>query len=645
MPALCDPATLRWRGAAPGDLPAWDRMSRQQMTALLTAIWTAAPAARDLTGDLTYHDWFCGAGGSSQGAAMVPGIFIKAAANHWKTAIDTHTLNFPEATHKTGDIRNLDLSRIPPAMIFWSSPECPYWSQGRGEQQTFTHQASLFDDDEDMSEHEKKAAAERSRALMWNVVTYLGAMASRGQPVLAGVVENVIDVCKWIHFTEWRRQIELLGYKTRLIAFNSMHAQPVRTPWAPQSRDRFYLAYWHRKLGRDPDWDKWLRPRAWCPACEEDLHAVQAWRRPGTTMGRYRQQYDYLCPRLTCRGQRIEPYVLPAAAVLNWANLGKRLGDRKRRRYTVNGETVWLPLAPKTMARIKAGFERYAPDAFIAAAAGNTCERHPGARTWQVMAGSQPGLACPPLLVPTGGTWNEDAQPVTGPMRTRLTRECEGLAIPPFMVEMRNGHDTRPVTDPMSTMTTHAHHGLAVPAYLIPLRSGRNRSMPVTDPLATIVADGSNHGLVIPDAAFLMRNNDGGAEMCTPVREPARTLTAKGHQSLVSWQSLLLPYYQTGVAHRVDEPVGALSTRDRWALATELGMVYDPDEILFRMLQVAEIHAAMAFMPGYQVLGKPGEKIRQLGNAVTPPVAEVLISALVETITGTPLPSRWDLAA
>ncbi|GAB6903033.1 DNA cytosine methyltransferase [Kineosporia succinea] len=52
------------------------------------------------------------------------------------------------------------------------------------------------------------------------------------------------------------------------------------------------------------------------------------------------------------------------------------------------------------------------------------------------------------------------------------------------------------------------------------------------------------------------------------------------------------------------------------------------------MLEPHEIHAGMAFVPGYIVLGSKRDKVRQLGNAVTPPVAEVLVSALVECISG-----------
>jgi hypothetical protein len=60
----------------------------------------------------------------------------------------------------------------------------------------------------------------------------------------------------------------------------------------------------------------------------------------------------------------------------------------------------------------------------------------------------------------------------------------------------------------------------------------------------------------------------------------------------------------------------------------------DVDDVLFRMLKPDEIGAAMAFVPGYRVLGCKREKTRQFGNAVTPPVAEMLIAALAEAIIG-----------
>jgi DNA (cytosine-5)-methyltransferase 1 len=104
-----------------------------------------------------------------------------------------------------------------------------------------------------------------------------------------------------------------------------------------------------------------------------------------------------------------------------------------------------------------------------------------------------------------------------------------------------------------------------------------------------------------------------------------------GHQSLVTWESLLVPYYGNGTARTVREPVGTLSTRDRYALVQ--GEV-DIDDVRFRMLEPHEIGRAMSFADQYIVLGNKREKVRQYGNAVTPNCAEVIVAALVEAITG-----------
>lgn len=639
---------------------------------------------------LTLVDFFCGAGGSSQGATAVPGVTARLAANHWARAIESHALNFPDTEHFQGDLHDADVEKFPAGDIFWASPECPTWSQARGKTRDYDRQPDLF------GETLPDEATDRSRSLMWDVPRYLAAMQLRGRSVLAGVVENVTDVRQWIAWHDWVASIENLGYRTRLIAINSMHARPRITPYAPQSRDRLYLAYWSVSLGRDPDWDRWLRPQAWCPSCEQQVTAMQAWKRPGNDMGRYRQQYVYRCPKVSCRGQVVEPGAMPAAAAIDWSILGNRIGDRA------------VPLKPKTLARIEAGLRRYARP-FSLEAAGNTFERKPGVRTWPVdeplttqTTTATKGLACPPMMVPAGGTWRQDPTPVTDPMGARTTRENDGLACPPFITVHRGGDGdvrTGDIGSAVPAVTASGNHlGFAVPPFLVPLRSGRNRSMRADEPLATVVADGGNHGLVTPpllvpvegrdgkealpadapgrtqtaraetalavpflavlragcDAravtepfgaitasgshhALIMRNNtprgDPG-QMCTPALEPLRTLTAAGHQSLLTWDHLahlLVPYYGTGVAHPAAEPSGTLSTRDKYGLASP---AVDVEDVLFRMLEPHEIGAAMAFVPDYQVLGSKRERVRQYGNAVTPPVAEVLVSALVEAITG-----------
>lgn len=118
---------------------------------------------------------------------------------------------------------------------------------------------------------------------------------------------------------------------------------------------------------------------------------------------------------------------------------------------------------------------------------------------------------------------------------------------------------------------------------MIPLRNhGVTKS--AAEPIDTVSANGNHHGL-------LMRNNEGGAEMSTPVVEPMRALTTRGHQSLI-------------------EPRPPISL--------------DVDDAGFRMLEPHEIQAGMGFARDYALLGSKRDKVKQAGNAVTPPAARDL---------------------
>lgn len=619
-------------------------------------------------GPLRLADWFCGAGGSTQGIAAIPGVQPVHAANHWARAIESHAANFPDVDHWKGDIRDLDVRKLPDAEIFWASPECTNWSRAKGRQQDYANADVALPGFEEPAPAEE---VERSRALMEEVPLYLEAMVLRGRPVLAGVVENVVDIRDWTDWGRWRAQIEGLGYRTRLIALNSMHAQAVRVARAPQSRDRLYLAYWHESIGRDPNWDKWLRPTAWCSTCEEWVNAVQVFKDPKRDMGRYRQQYVYRCPRTSCRGQVVEPSFLPAYTAIDWTIRGERIGDRAR------------PLAEKTMARIRAGIEKFARPITLEAA-GHTFERRPGVRTWPAdgplttltttatkavavppllvpvegrdgkQAGtahrplrtqstrSETALVVAPLLVPAGGTWNDAAASVLDPMRTRSTRENEALLVAPFLAPLRSGRPrTIGMDDPLATIVADgSNHALTVPPFIAELRGGRSVARPVAEALATVTASGNHHGLVVPPG-MVMRNNgsrgDGG-EHCTRLDDALRTLTTTGHQSLVTWgwDEWAALYAYDAADNAVRSLLGALptqTTREGDALLHGAGLPAVED-CLFRMLEPHEILAGMAFAPDYIVLGNRRERVRQAGNAVTPPAAEVIVSALVECITG-----------
>ncbi|WP_301122585.1 DNA cytosine methyltransferase [Mycolicibacterium fortuitum] len=586
---------------------------------------------------LEIMDWFCGAGGSSQGMHAVPHVRVTKAANHWDKAIESHAANFPDTDHYLGDIREAPVAKWPVADIFWASPECPQWSTARGKKRDFdaTMQGDLFDTPRDEE-------ADRSRALMEEVPMYLRGVIERGGRVRAGVVENVVEVRAWDQWDRWIGEIRSLGYRTRVIAINSMHAQPGRTLAAPQSRDRLYVAYWDKALRREPNWDKWLRPRAFCDTCQEWIDAIQVFKKPGTDMGRYRSQYVYRCPRVSCRNAIVEPPAMPAAEAIDWSLPGERLGDKPLREFKdkTTGEVVLSPLAPKTIARIQAGIDRYWGPSSVESSSGLVVpiEGRDGKAAAPIEAPLRTATTRneTALVVPCGGTWRDAATTADVPMATRTTRECDALAFRPFVTQFRDRtRHLDPATEPLNTIVADgANHALVQStAFITELRGGSSDARSVNDPLATITASGNHHGLItsyygnggtrsVAEAmatvtttdrhALLMRNNGvrGGhpARHTTPIGEPVRTITTSGHQSLLSVEAF---------------PV-------------------DLDDVLFRMLEPHEIGRAMAFAGNYVVLGNKRQRVRQYGNAVTPPVAEIIVSALVEAITGEDI-ERWPL--
>lgn len=444
---------------------------------------------------LTFYDEFAGWGGSSQGCTSVPGVELVMAANHDKLAIEVHGMNFPGADHYEGDIAKARIEDFPRADLFWASPVCPPWSNARGKRRDFDRSTETLPLDGEWGDSKPDESTRRARALMEEVPRYLAAMKLRGAPVLAGVVENVVECRQWSEFGRWSTEIRSLGYKTRLIALNSMHARGRISRRAPQSRDRMYLAYWLDTI-HDPDWDKWLRPRAWCPTCDEWVNAIQVFKRQGADMGRYgvrSGQYVYRCPRRRCRHQLLEPEAHPASTAIDWwRDPGQKIGERDK------------PLEPATLARIQAGLDKFVP----------------------------------PFLVPAGGTWRDAASPLDAPMPTRTTRDTDGLVMGSLLVPTtgRDGKQCTPVSGPLPTQTCRRELGLTIPPFMVQLRGGgcRENARAVTEPLGTFSASGFHHGLVNGSAEHLMipYSRTGVAH---PVDEPLRTLTTKDRYALLGY--------------------------------------------------------------------------------------------------------------
>lgn len=544
--------------------------------------------------DITMFEEFAGLGGTSWGAERVPWIRGIAYANHKKTAIESHEANFPDAKHFHADITKLDIADMPYATIFGGSPVCPPFTTASGVKRDFDKknaQLALWDRTDDSPRAIKlREKYARGRMLMHEPIRYLRAMLERhGKPVLGGVLENVVQARLWDGWDALMNEFWKLGYYTKVIAFNSMHAAGTVSPRAPQSRDRLYVVFWHRSIGRNPDFDKWLRPQAYCSICDRTVNAVQVFKKPGNDMGRYgaHGQYVYRCPSSTCRNAEVFPSVVPALAAIDPSVPGIRIGDRA---------ALGMPeLVENTIGRIKAGIRKW----------------------WA------------PLLVPSGGTWRENAQPLSMPFPARTTSDCDGVAVPAFKLA----------------------------PFIVPFRGGgdKERARAVTDPVHTVTARGNHHGYVQPPLVIRNYTARPGQEAsrATPATQPVRALTTSGNQSLIWQNQLLVPYYGSADgAQRVADPIGTLTTRDRYGLLTPadldlLAAEFNIDDVLFRMLTPEEIGRCMGFPDDYIVLATTREaKIDLYGNAVTPTVAELLYSALAECIAGQELPrTAYGLAA
>jgi DNA (cytosine-5)-methyltransferase 1 len=118
---------------------------------------------------------------------------------------------------------------------------------------------------------------------------------------------------------------------------------------------------------------------------------------------------------------------------------------------------------------------------------------------------------------------------------------------------------------------------------------------------------------------------DFGAGRWSPIQRPgraSRTLDRIAAGRRAHGGRFLTAYYgATRGGRSLSVPVGTITTRDRWA-------VVDGDRM--RMLTVAEARRAMGFRDTYRLPERDRDAMHMLGNAVCPPVARDVITALRE---------------
>lgn len=603
---------------------------------------------------LTFHDMFCGAGGSTLGALMA-GATPSVGMNHWRVACESYETNHAPHGARAAcvDVVTQDPRRYPKADLLLASPECTHHSYARGKAKD---DPSLFDPDGDQG-------AERSRATMWDVVRFAEVHEYR-----LVIVENVEAAVKWglpkkaklKHghygplFLAWLQAMEALEYRWQLVHLNSMVCG------VPQSRDRLYVVFW-RKGQRAPDLE--ITALAWCPSCEGIVDAVQRWRRPGATTGSHGQQYDYACPRcdVVCAVA-----IRPAATAIDWSLPSVKIGERV--------EHGLKPLKPGTFERIRRGLPKLAtrpplaflPDHGLVVQVGaNLYERerkdgttYARAHTTDETMKAVTRTADRALVVPTTHADGSDrTRGVDGELPALTGRQELGL-----MYAGRESGVPRPAdSEPMQTLTrinslyvvgagalvlankthnvprrasdeamhalqTGQHEAVVIAERGTPTRpGGTNQSRrPDDEPIDTVSAQGNHHALVVANygSPGAPASKSGWARHVDD--DPVGTVTATDSHALFC--------YRDGVGVRgLEEPAPTVATVDQQALVGDITNE-QIEACTFRMVQPHELKVASGFTADYTLHGTKRDQVCQVGNAVTAPAEAELVRRAIASL-------------
>ncbi|GGG04431.1 hypothetical protein GCM10007304_18170 [Rhodococcoides trifolii] len=179
--------------------------------------------------------------------------------------------------------------------------------------------------------------------------------------------------------------------------------------------------------------------------------------------------------------------------------------------------------------------------------------------------------------------------------------------------ERRPGVRTWSVDDVLRTLHTTPSKALLVPA-----GGTWNESATSVNDVMRARTTRENEGLLVP-----VEGRDG--KVAASTAEPMRTMTTRNETAFV------VPMRANNVPKLVEQPYDTFAANGNHhglALAQSISI----DDCQFRMLSPTEITRGMAFTEGYVMLGTKREQVRLAGNAVTPPAARDLVSAVAESL-------------
>lgn len=604
-------------------------------------------------------DNFAGGGGASTGIEMATGRSVDIAINHDPNAIAMHTTNHPDTLHYCESVFDIDpvaATAGAPVGLAWFSPDCRHFSKAKG----------------------SKPVKKEIRGLAWIVIRW--ALAKRPRVIM---LENVEEFKTWGPLLPTEERPDPARAGETFAAFVGMLSNGVPADHPALDEVCDFL-----QIGRhSADAQKLVKGLGYAVEYRElracDFGAPTIRKRFFMVMRCDGEPVIWPEPShgdpksLAVQSGHLKPW-RTAAECIDWSIPCPSIFGRSK------------PLAENTMKRIARGIQRFVldnPTPFIVkcnhttSKGGYDCFRGQSLHDpLQTITRKQVYAVVTPHLTKfrTGATGQEITDPVpTITAGTSIRPGGSGHALgmveatlSPFISRQFGSSIGHSATDPAGTVTAGGggKSALVCPT-LIQMGYGERagqapRVLNLGKPVGTVTAGGNKFALV---SAFMAKHFGGnyigpGAAVDGPAHtvtttdhhavvtsnlikfrgtntgqttdSPAHTITANGNH-LGEVRAFLMKYYgneKGGVG--LDEPLGTVTTNDRFGLVTVDGTDYQIVDIGMRMLQPHELYAAQGF-PSWYVIDRDyrgtkyakDKQVARCGNAVPPPFAEALVRA------------------
>lgn len=532
-------------------------------------------------------DNFAGGGGASTGIEMALGRPVDIAINHDPEAIAMHEINHPHTKHfceSVWEVNPREITGGRPVDLCWFSPDCKHFSKAKG----------------------GKPVRKEIRGLAWVAIRYAATVRPR-----VIMLENVEEFVTWGPLAEGRPCPKNKG-RTFNSFVNALRRHGYQVEWKELRANLYGAATIRKRLFLIARCDG--QPIVW----PSPTHLASA--------------------SAEVKAKQAKPQRL-AADIIDWSLPCPSIFTRKR------------PLAENTLRRIARGIQRYVIDSaepFIVSYYGTK-----NGKDLRNQALDQPlrtqttenrfALVAPVI---TKFRTNDRGSSIETPLPTvtanSFIKRPGGAApigvVAAFLAKHYGGNETPgwPLDKPISTLTTVDHH--AVVMAHIQRDFGGSIGHAAGEPLATTTAGGGGKSALVASSLIKLR---GTCRDGQPVTEPAATISAQGNH-LGEVRAFLLKYYEHGTGQSLADPLHTITTKDRIGLVMIKGEPYQIVDIGMRMLEPHELYAAQGFPADYihdrTATGKrlsKASQVRMCGNSVCPPVAAALVRAnLVDTQRG-----------